>query len=411
VTSESQPAVDTGDLAGDGPRVARSAFWRISSRVVSSAAFGLTLLLLARISSVSAFGEFMLAGSIMAIAGIVLGFGAPSRVLQCAGENQPMGLAKALYLLHAVGNVGFAAVLLVGAAALGLPAPVSAGIIWATGDNLQFYAQNHLAGIGHHRASSWLVATQRLAPCATVVAYLVAGEAANYVVLGTAFGITLLIGLIAPMRSVRGTRAVVRGGVTGAVRWWALAMSGIIYQAQPPVIAAVANTVVVGLYAMAAKAIGPITLVPAAISTVIVPELARRLRIGGATELYRKFSRFSLAYAVLAIACAWPAGIVVTRIAGPQYAAALPLVAGMVVAAGLSAYTQSFMALLIAAGHPNQATASIASGQIAALALLAILGAYGSVESLALAPIAAEVCVLSGMVFAVRRLRNASLVP
>jgi O-antigen/teichoic acid export membrane protein len=411
VTSESQYGVDTSDLAADAQGLARSAFWRISSRVVSSVAFGLTLLLLARISSVSAFGQFMLAGSITAIAGIVLGFGAPSRVLQCAAENEPMGLAKGLYLLHSVANVGLAAVMLVGAAALGLPAPVSAGILWAAGDNVQWYAQHHLAGLGNHRASSWLVATQRLAPCATVVAYVVAGEPANYPLLGAAFGIPLFVGLIAPIRSVRGTRAHVRGGATGAVRWWALAISGIIYQAQPPVIAAVSNTVVLGLYALAAKATGPIILLPAAISTVIVPELARRLRTGGAAELYQKFSRLSLAYAVLAIACAWPAGIVVTQIAGPHYEAALPLVAGMVVAAGLSAYTQSFMALLIAAGHPNQATASIAAGQIVALVLLAILGAYGPIESLALAPIAAEVVVLTGIAFAVRRLRNASLVP
>jgi O-antigen/teichoic acid export membrane protein len=411
VPSESQHSVDTSNLAGDAPGVARSAFWRISSRVISSAAFGLTLLLLARISSVSAFGQFMLTGSIIAIAGIVLGFGAPSRVLQCSAEGEPMRLAKGLYLLHSVANVGFAAVMLVGAAALGLPAPVAAGIIWATGDNVQWYAQNHLAGIGNHRASSWLVATQRLAPCATVVAYLVAGKAANYPLMGVAFGITLFVGLIAPIRSVRGARADVRRGATGAPRWWALAMSGIIYQAQPSVIAAVSNTVVVGLYAIAAKAIGPITLLPTAISTVIVPELARRLRTGGAAELYRKFSRLSLAYAFLAIACAWPAGIVVTQIAGPQYAAALPLVAGMVVASGLSAYTQSFMALLIAAGHPNQVTVSIGAGQIVALVLLAILGAYGPIESLALAPIAAEAVVLTGIAFAVRRLRNASLVP
>jgi O-antigen/teichoic acid export membrane protein len=374
-------------------------------------ALGLTLLLLARISSVSAFGQFMLAGSVMAIAGIVLGLGAPSRVLQCFAEDESMGLAKGLYLLHSVANVGCAAVMLAGAAALGLPAPVSAGILWATGDNLQWYAQNHLAGIGNHRASSWLVATQRLAPCATVVAYLVAGEAANYTLVGAAFGSTLVVGLIAPIRTVRGTRADVRRATTGAIRWWAFAVSGIVVQLQPPVIAAVANTVVVGLYAMAARVIGPITLLPAAIFTVMVPELARRLRTGGAAELHRKFSRLSLAYAVFAIACAWPVGIIVTQIAGPQYAAALPLVAGMVVAAGLSAYTQSLAALLIAAGRPNQATASIGGGQIVALVLLAILGAWGPIESLALAPIAAEVVVLTGIAFAVRRLHNASLVP
>ncbi|UUO02947.1 hypothetical protein M4D79_06910 [Mycolicibacterium novocastrense] len=100
-----------------------------------------------------------------------------------------------------------------------------------------------------------------------------------------------------------------------------------------------------------------------------------------------------------------------TWIAGPAYDAALPLVAGMVCAAGLSAYSQSVAALLIAAGRPNQVTVWVSSGGVLALVMLVVLGAWGSVASLAVAQVAAEVVVLIGLVFALRRLRAACAVP
>lgn len=104
-------------------------------------------------------------------------------------------------------------------------------------------------------------------------------------------------------------------------------------------------------------------------------------------------------------------GIVVTHVAGPRYAVALPLVAGMVAAGGLSAYAQAFTAMLVAAGQLNQATACIAGGLSVALVLLAILGAWGPIESLAVVQLVAELVVLPGLVVAVRRLRAANIVP
>jgi O-antigen/teichoic acid export membrane protein len=388
-----------------------SAAWRVASRIVSSAVFGITLLLLARISPVASYGEFMVAGAVAVIAGIVTGFGAPTRVLRSAVEHEPMPLVRGLYLAHLGLILALTALLLAIAAVGGMSATVSAGFLWGTGDVIQMYAQNHFAGLGRHRAASWLVATQRLLPCATVVAYLLQGREADYPVVAAAFAATLLIGAVAPFWSVRGTRCDFASALRGATRWWGLSMSNVLYQLQAPVLAAVANTVVVGLYAMSSRVIGPLLLLPASLATVIIPELARRITTGGARELHRKFSSLCLAYAVVAVACAWPIGFIVTRIAGPEYHAALPLVAGMVCAAGLSAYTQALAALLIAAGQPNQVTACVSSGGVLALLLLAVLGVWGSVASLAAAQVAAEVVVLTGLLVAVRRLRAAGVVP
>jgi hypothetical protein len=83
----------------------------------------------------------------------------------------------------------------------------------------------------------------------------------------------------------------------------------------------------------------------------------------------------------------------------------------MVAAAGLSAYSQAFAAMLVAAGRPNQATACIAGGGSIALVLLAILGAWGPIESLAVVQVGAELVVLPTLVVAVRRLRAANVVP
>jgi hypothetical protein len=83
----------------------------------------------------------------------------------------------------------------------------------------------------------------------------------------------------------------------------------------------------------------------------------------------------------------------------------------MVAAAGLSAYSQAFAAMLVAGGRPNQATACIAGGGSIALVLLAVLGAWGPIESLAAVQLVAELVVLPSLVVAVRRLRAANVVP
>lgn len=412
--------MDTVQVTHQPPRLARSAAWRIASRIVSSVGLGLTLLLLARISPVQSYGEFAVAGAVTAIAGIVFGFGAPSRVLRVAAEHhsvrqrdrlEPVSLIRGLYLLHLGSNLTLGAVMLAGAAVLTFPAAVAAGIIWGTGETLQTYAQNHFAGIGRHRVSSWLVATQRAVPCTVVVAQLMMGRPANYPMMAAAFAIPALIAAIAPLTSVAGTHGDFIGAARGALGWWGVSLSSVLYQLQVPVVAAMASTTTASLFAVASRVIGPVLLLPASMATVVIPEMAHRLHTGGAWDLYHKFSRVCLAYMGVALLCAWPAGIIVTHIAGPRYVLALPLVAGMVAAGGLSAYSQAFAAILVAGGRPNQASACIASSGGIALVLLAILGAWGPIESLAIVQLLAELLVLPRLMVAVRDLRAANVVP
>ena len=82
-----------------------SAFWRIGARIASSIALGFTLLLLARVSTVAAFGEFMLTFSLTLVLGIVIGFGAPPRALRSSAEHESAHLQRSLFALHTVVNV------------------------------------------------------------------------------------------------------------------------------------------------------------------------------------------------------------------------------------------------------------------------------------------------------------------
>jgi O-antigen/teichoic acid export membrane protein len=403
------PVPDGLGVSPRPPSIRRSAFWRIFARVLSSLGLGLTLLLMARSSAVSDFGEFTVAGAVAMITGIVLGFGAPTRALRSSAEEYPHQMARSLYFMHLGINCAVLLVMLAGAAIFRLPAAAYAGLAWGVGDTLQTYAQGHLAGLGRHNGASWLVVTQRIVPAVTLMVLVVSDRPADYRLIAIAFAMPAVVGALAPLLSVRGVSGDYRGVTRGVFSWWAFSLSAILLQLQSPLLATIASTTVVGLYGLSSRVLGPILLLPASLATVLIPELARRFKTGGVWILHRTFSKVTLAYAIIAIACAWPVGVVVTKIAGPEYATALPIVAGMVVAAGLSGYSQSYNALLVAAGHPNRAAACITVGQVLALLVLAALAMWGPTRLLGLAPITAELVVLVGMMFAVRGVRRASV--
>jgi len=381
-----------------------SAFWRIGARIASSGALGITLLLIARASPVGQFGQFVLTYSLALVVGIVIGFGAPARAMRSSAAVASVALQRSLFWLHTIVNVSVTAIALAVAAFLGMPATVVAGITFGASDTIQGYAQSHSAGLNLHREASLLIVTQRIAPCVSVIALLLSHNDNLYQVIAIAFAIPLLIGAIAPLRSSGRGSLDLSTAVRGSLHWWTFSLSNLLTQLQTPVVGAVAGTAIAGLFGIALRVTGPMTLLTASVATVVVPELSRRVGTPEFAALSNRIIKLSWGYLLICLLAAVPITYLVMVIAGPDYRPAAPLVVAMVIAAGLSGCSQAIGAQFMAINQPASATTAIAAGGVVALIGLAALGLTRDALMLAVVPVLAQIVVLTLMILAMRRL-------
>lgn len=377
-----------------------SAIGRVTARFLSSLALGACLILLARGTDPHSLGIFMTAYAVALIVGVAVGFGAPTRVLRAPVEVH--GTAAALYRVH----TGVVCVVL-GAGSIGalaISGIAAAGVVFAWGDTLLNYAQAHLVAMGRDLAGNLLILVHRLVPLLVAAVCLLAWGRVPFVVFGTASLIPVLLGVVVPRkRSERspgvGSRAVFGRGWTGYLGFTGAAM---ISQLQVPVLGAAGGPAMTAPFALAARVTGPITLVTASLTQVLVPELARscadpvRFR-----RIFRTIVIGCAIYLVVIVSLCWPAARVVTALAGPQYRDATVLVAACIVAAGLSANSQGLNVKLLALGRPHRGTVAILVGNVVGLVVLYATGRTAELRSVAWAPIVTEVVVLALMSLAV----------
>ena len=391
--------------SADGNRqLAHRTLGRIAARGVSSLTFGATLALLARSTTLPQFGVFMLAYSVGLIAGILVGLGSPTRVLRAGAVDQPT--AGALYVVYAGLVVGAFAACGLAYVVIAPSAAAYAGLLLALGDTLVNFAVAHMTADDRHVLANALVLFHRSIPLAAVVVGYVVAHRGDFTVLAIVLCIPALVALVLPAGfiPIRESIQQWRSSFAGGVGYWAYSMSALIGQLQTPVLAAVTSASVVATYAMAARVVGPISIITASISVVAVPELVRRLGSPSSFQrLFRGLVGVSVAYfAVVAIA-AWPIAKLVVFVVGPQYASAEAIVVGMVLGAGISGCSQAFNSRLLAVGRPLASTTAIAAGALIALILLTVLGSTGLISLLWLVPIATEIVVVVLMVLATNR--------
>jgi O-antigen/teichoic acid export membrane protein len=350
------------------------------------------------------FGVFMLAYSVGLVTGILAGLGAPTRVLRAGADHQ--STPGALYVVYSTLVVGsFAVCGLVYVAAAPHPAAY-AGLVLALGDTLVNFAVSYMTADDRHIIANSLVLFHRLVPLAAVVIGYFVMNRGDFALLTVALCIPVLVALAIPVmfipirQSVRQWRSPFMGGIG----YWAYSMSALIGQLQAPVLAAVTSASVVATYTMAAKVVGPISILTGSVSVVAVPELVKRIASPPRFDrLFRGLLVLSVAYLVVVAVAAWPIAQLVVYAVGPQYLTAEPIVIGMVLGAGISGCSQAFNSRLLALGRPFAASMAITAGALVALVGLAILGSIGLVNVLWLVPIATEIVVIVIMVMASRR--------
>ncbi|UCZ91850.1 lipopolysaccharide biosynthesis protein [Gordonia sp. WA4-43] len=382
-----------------------NAVLRIAARLASSAMLGVFLLLLARHMTVADFGQYILAYTLGMAVGLIVGVGAPVQAMRVSAAGGEIAAAR-LYVFHTIVVVTVFVLVAVALAISSAPAMLFAGGVFALSDTLQNYAQAHLAGVQAHTSASSLVFAQRAIPLMGCTVSAAAGQSLNAATLIAMFALTATIAVVAP--AVVARRAAVYQALrrfrgrppTKSARYWALSVSGVLSQLQVATFALFASALAVGYFSMATRVTGPLTLLAAAMSTVLIPELSTRVaNLPAFRSLYRRYYLITVAYCGTVMIAAWPLSWLILEVVGPKYEPAQMLLVGMIVAAGLSSISQSISARYIAVGWPKTATVAIVAGGATTLALLALIGWSGHTDAVWVVPILGQTVVLVFMLF------------
>jgi len=382
------------DLVG-GRQIAGRALGRVGARAGSSLAFGATLALLARLTTLPEFGSFMLAYSIGLATGIFAGIGAPTRVLRAGMDRQPS--PGALYVVHSA-LVGASGAIVGLAYCVLQPGPaVYAGLLLAFGDSLVNYTVSHMTADERHTVANLLLLSHRgLVLIVVGFEYVIVGRL-NFLVLSIVLTLQIVVALGIPMFfvSIRESLHRWRQPFNGGVGYWTYSMSALLGQLQIPVLAAVTSASVVASYSIAAKVVGPISILTASVSVIAVPELVKRIRSPKRfNRLFHGLLGMAGIYLAVLVVLAWPIARLVLWAAGSQYSAAEPIIVATVIGAGISGCSQAFNSRLLALGYPARSSMAITTGALAALGLLAALGSGGLDTALWVVPVATEVVVI-----------------
>lgn len=375
---------------------------RIAARILASALQALSLLVLARALGAAQFGLFAVGLSLGYVVASVVTWGAQYRVLRSAAEPDPRAIRASLLVLQLSAVCVSTAV---AALLLGLDLIVMAGFVgFAVGmaDQVNAFGQFDAAGTGHHRHASVMAVQQRAVPAITLIVTLGAFSWAPFLV---ATALTLLQPLAFSVAHLRPLRPSARALQKGA-GYWLYGMAQNTPQLEAPMLGAIASSSVAGLYGIANRIANPLTILSSALSSIFVPEIARARDAELRRHLGNRLIAVSTGYAVVvAVSALWIAPVVVL-LAGRTYLPAEPLIAATTVAAGLSAVSQAFNAILIAEGRPFISSVALAVGTCVSLAGLAILASIAAASFLWLAPLLTQTVVLT--LFVTIRSRGAS---
>lgn len=372
---------------------------RFASRVLAAALQAATLVLLARMGGPSAFGVFAAVTATGYLANAVTSAGTSVRVLRINAEpGQRERLAGSFLTIRLVGSL---LIISVGCALSLLTdqrGPAVAAAILVAADNLGDYAQAFYSGMQRHTKASTFIVAQRLIPLVAIVpSTWSSGEFEWTQLTVVAFILTVATALVL----VRDTTPTMPGrGLRGTGGYWLAALSSNALQLQIPALATVVNAATVGLYSIATRLMGPLTILVSALQSIAVPHLAAQLGKPAYARGVRLLLSLSCAYG-LALSLMSPLGAaLLIDLLGSDYERARSLLVAMFIAAGLSAVAQALQADLIAAGLPSRSATVVLGGTILGIGWLIFIANARGGDLLWTCPLVIQGLVTTGMAIA-----------
>ncbi|WP_183042331.1 lipopolysaccharide biosynthesis protein [Microbacterium sp. AG1240] len=351
------------------------------------------------------FGVFGVVLSGCLLAGAALGFGFGSYALRMteSGTNHRSTVTTML-----ITRIGTTVAIVSVAAAIALStadsssAVVLVGALSAAVELLGELGQGVMSGQRKILRAALVLVGQRLAPLCGILIGSAFGDSLGGLSLGlgVALGVTTL-GML-PYLSVPSSLFAL---IARSRHYWSASLLSNVSQLESPLIGIVAGAGPVGLYAAANRVVSPASLLANALLNVLVPEIASQDDETRRLDIFRRvrLAAFGLLFGLIMLS--FPASYAVLLVLGPEYSEAFPIVAGFVIAAGVSGVSKVYQSMLFAIGDARSVARSIGVGAVVGLACVAVIGVALSPGWLGLAPVAAQVVILGLMALAFSRVR------
>jgi len=353
----------------------------ILGRILAALMQAAVIALLARGLEVEQFGIYGVVVSICLVVMAVFEFGLGNRVLRLANDPARRGVVGTAVILRASLSVSLPLLAWLLAATLSTPIVLAiAAVVSTIGETSGNLGVGILQG---EKRTTWamsMLLARRVAALIPFAFGLGASQALASLFAGGLVGILVFFAIAIPRASrprslwrlIRENGAIILVGGAGNLS-----------QIDVFLVGAVRGAVEAGFYAAAVRLFNPINIGIGTLMQVLIPELAAEESVDRRHRLFRR-SRVLVGIAsvcIVVFAAASP--LIVDLLYGPAFAPSAPIVAAVIVSAGLSSFAQLHLAWFYASSVPKIVPVGMWVATLCGLTLITVLGSMYSVWGLA----------------------------
>jgi O-antigen/teichoic acid export membrane protein len=324
---------------------------RVVGRVVASLCQAIFLVILARVIGPSSFGSFGVFYSAVGVAWVLAGFGVSSRVLLLqAGDNSTEQNSRLAWLklvsTAVVACIAALSVMVVEGDRLWAMAGAALAIL----DSLIDYLQAYYAAIGDQPRSILVFSSPRIVLLVAVIAVQSTASSILPAVMSSILVMTV-VAVVMIARMLRRLSGLIQEA-RSSLGFWASSALGNLRNLEPSVLAATADKIIGGQFALVSRVGNALLIVTASLQSVFVPRLAATLQDPQEFRAeFRKVERWCLSYGALLALVSPVAGRALELLLGSEYSGSGRIAFGIVLAAGFQAISNCYLISFYARGR------------------------------------------------------------
>lgn len=322
----------------------------VLSRVAGASFQALLMVLLARLSSVPAFGAFGVALSSGAVALGILGLGLPTRVLRSSVRD---GVVWSSFRVTALTSVGVSVVAFIFASKEGAEYVwvALAGALYMYAEGIGNLAQNGAFGHRQLGDANILMVTRRLFPflavgVVAITSYLFGQARDPYVglIIGVAVSCTIAVRLIWPERGA--SAYPVRSLIAESRSYWFTNVWSMLQQLDVLIVGSILGFESAGLYSAGFRVASPVHILTGLIVARMIPEIAQAGDALAVRSVTRRYLALGAGYALAVLLMSPLIASAAVWVLGDQYSQARGIIIILLANSAVSVLNQTLVGLI-----------------------------------------------------------------